>query len=195
MKIWVARHGETAPNIKKLFTGKGNPPLLPKGRETAGQVAALLKQKAGSAEIIYSSPLLRARQTAKIIAKELGLQKIVVEKGLREQNFGKWEGKTRPEVEELFPGSVSRWLENPYSETPAGGEDYRNLKKRLAPFAGKIRRKKGEIIVVAHANVIRVLPTMLIGMGKKKALRIDWGHGTVHLFDTEKKTVKSFKAG
>ena len=196
MKIWVARHGQTAPNMAKQFIGRGNPRLLPKGKRTAKKVAVFLKRKTCCPEIIYSSPLARARQTAQIIAKELGFKKIFFEKRLTELNFGHWERKTRQEVEKRFPGRVGKWLADPYKETPAKGESYFELEKRLLPFIKKARKQKQkEIIIVAHANVIRVLPALLIGMGRKRSLKTNKAYGTVHLFDTQKKKMKSFKAG
>lgn len=195
MKIWVARHGETAANIAKQFIGKVNPPLLPKGRRTAKKTAAFLKRKTCCPGIIYSSPLARARQTAQIIAKELGFKKIFFEKRLRELNFGCWERKTRQQAEKRFPGSVDKWLADPYKETPAKGESYFELEKRLLPFIKKIRKQKQkEIIIVAHANIIRVLPRLLLGFSKKQSLKTNKEFGTVHLFDLQKKKMKTFRA-
>lgn len=195
MKIWVARHGETAPNKAGLFLGHGNPRLLPEGKKTAKKVGRLLKKKIKGPFAIYSSPLARARQTAKIIAKELGHKKIVFEKNLRERGFGKWEGKTRKEVERLFPGSIKRWVANPYKEIPAWGESFFSQEKRVSAFLKKIgKQKQKEIIIVAHGGVIRVLPRLLLGTSRKQSLKINTAHNTVHLFDLEKKKMKSFKA-
>lgn len=193
MKIWVVRHGETA--AKNRFAGWSNPPLLPKGRKTAKKVALLLEKKAKNAGTIYSSPLARAKQTAKIIAKELGGKKIFIEEKLKERNFGLWEGKTRKEVEQIFPKSISRWLADPYKETPAKGESFFDLEKRLVPFAKKIKKQKQEkIIIVTHAGVIKVLPILLLGKSKKQSLKTSVAYNAIRLFDLEKKKMRTFKA-
>lgn len=195
MKIWTARHGETAPNQARRFLGITNPQLLPEGRKTAKKVGLLLKKKIKGPFAMYSSPLARARQTAKIIAKELGHKKIVFDKRLRERSFGEWENKTRKEVERLFPGSVKKWLADPYKETPAGGESYFLMEKKVAAFLKKIRKQKQEqVLIVTHGGVIRMLPKILFGTSRKKAVKINTAHNTVHLFDLEKKSLKTFKA-
>jgi len=195
MKIWIARHGETATNRAGRFLGHGNPLLLQEGRKTAKKVGRLLKKKIKDPFVFYSSPLARARQTAKIIAKELGHKKIVIEKRLMERGFGLWEGKTRKEVESIFPGSIKRWNANPYKETPAKGESLFSLEKKVSAFLKKIRKQKQkEVLIVAHGGVIKMLPRLLLAASRKKSLKTNTAHNAVHLFDLEKKTLKTFRA-
>ncbi|MDX6363938.1 MAG: ribonuclease / adenosylcobalamin/alpha-ribazole phosphatase, partial [Streptomyces sp.] len=96
----LLRHGETPLTPQKRFSGSGgsDPALSDIGREQAGRVASALAAR-GTIRAIVSSPLARCRQTAGIVAARLGLD-VVVEDGLRETDFGAWEGLTFGEARE-----------------------------------------------------------------------------------------------
>ena len=85
MKLFLVRHGETDHNAKKLLVSITYVPLNEKGREQARLLAKRLKNE--QIDVIISSPLSRARETAEIIAEQHG-KKVIVSKELIERNFG-----------------------------------------------------------------------------------------------------------
>jgi broad specificity phosphatase PhoE len=100
-RIILARHGETDWNRERRWQGHSDRPLNDTGREQAEALAADLADEPIAA--VYSSDLVRAHETARIVAERLGLDVVTVP-GLRERRFGSWEGLQDVEVERLFPG-------------------------------------------------------------------------------------------
>ena len=195
MRLWLLRHGQCFLNDSGKFAGKTDSRLSPRGKKTAKKIGLFLKKKTKKADAIYSSPLKRAKDSAKIIAKQLGVKRIRFEKNLREQSFGLWEKKTRQQVELLFPGSISRWLADPFKETPAEGENYYDLEKRLTPFAKKIKSLPREnIVIVSHANIRRIMAKILLRLSKKQALQVSKDFDAVILIEPNKNKMKTFKA-
>src|SRR5919109_4497125 len=100
-RIILARHGETDWNRERRWQGHSDRPLNGTGR---AQAQALADELAGQPiAAVYSSDLLRAHETARIVADRLGLDVVTVP-GLRERRFGSWEGLQDVEVERRFPG-------------------------------------------------------------------------------------------
>jgi broad specificity phosphatase PhoE len=150
--ILMARHGETDWNRDSRFQGHADTTLNDAGRE---QARALAERLAGDGIVtVYSSPLLRARETAEIVAGRLGLGVEAVD-GLREVDVGSWSGLTRTEIEERFPDGFRRWLE--YEHGWDDGETYDQLGRRVLRALGDIAgRHPGErVLVVSHGGPMR----------------------------------------
>jgi broad specificity phosphatase PhoE len=101
----LVRHGETDWNREGRWQGHSDTHLNELGREQAARVAAQLD----GVDVIYSSDLARAKETADVVARRLGLD-VLVDGRLRERSFGAWEGKTGPEIEAEFRDAHARWL-------------------------------------------------------------------------------------
>ena len=114
MLFYLVRHGQTDWNRAGKIQGTTDIPLNETGRQQAEQLAAVLKERSGypagtRIDAVYTSPLARAFQTAEILAKEgkLPLRRLT---GLRERDFGCWEGKSWQQVEaggSRVPGRIS----------------------------------------------------------------------------------------
>ncbi|MDP2973714.1 MAG: histidine phosphatase family protein [Candidatus Diapherotrites archaeon] len=195
MKIWLARHGQCFSNNSGRFTGKTDSRLSPLGRKTAKKVGKFLKKKIKKADIIYSSPLRRAKDSAKIIARLLKCKSVLIEKSLGEQSFGLWEKKTGRQVEARWPGSIAAWLKDPFKVTPEKGENYSGLEKRLLPFAKKIKSLPCKnVVIVSHANIRRVLAKILLRLSEKQALLVSKDYDAIILIEPNKRKMKTFKA-
>jgi ribonuclease H / adenosylcobalamin/alpha-ribazole phosphatase len=153
----LLRHGETAHTIEKRFSGVAHdPPLSDRGRGQAEATAAHLAS-AGGIDVIVSSPLGRALQTAQIVADKLGVE-VEVEQNLRECAFGEWDGLTFGEVQERWPDELTAWLASP-ALAPPGGESLVAVAARvsaaqdrlLTAYAGRA------VLVVAHVIPIKQL--------------------------------------
>ena len=148
----MARHGETDWNRESRFQGHADTTLNEAGRAQARQLAERLADDHIAA--VYSSPLLRALETAEIVAARLGLAVETVE-GLREVDVGSWSGLTRDEVGERFPEGLRRWLDSDHGWDD--GESYEDLGRRvLGALAELAAQHPGErLLVVSHGGPMR----------------------------------------
>ncbi len=195
MKIWLLRHSQCFLNDEGRFVGKTDSLLSPNGKRTAKKAGKFLKKKIKKADAFYSSPLRRAKDSAKIIAHSLNCKNVLIEKSLREQDFGRWEKKTRQQVDAKWPGAIEAWLKNPFGFAPPKGENYGDLEKRLRPFAKKIKSLPCEnVVIVSHANIRRVLAKIFLKLSKKQTLQISKSFDAIILIELNKKEMKTFKA-
>ena len=119
--FWLVRHGQTDWNLKGIWQGQSAqaPSLNERGR---AQVLALQDQlKKTPISAIYSSDLLRARQSAELIANRLGLD-VTLESRLREMDLGVWEGMLSDEIKAQFPRELAERARNPVNTCAPGGE-------------------------------------------------------------------------
>jgi broad specificity phosphatase PhoE/ribonuclease HI len=151
----LLRHGQTALSVEKRFSGTGDPHLTEVGRGQAAAAAARLATSGAVA--VVSSPLMRARQTAQAVAEALGVE-VVLEPGLRETDFGDWEGYTFAEVKQKWPRELDAWLADtavppPFGESfDATATRVRQARDRvLSSYAGQ------KIVVVSHVTPIKTL--------------------------------------
>ena len=94
MKIFVTRHGETEYSLKNVVCGSTDCKFTERGRKQAQDLAEKLNKRSSQIDIIYSSPLIRARETAEIISGVISVP-VVVDDRLREQNCGAYEGRVQ----------------------------------------------------------------------------------------------------
>lgn len=156
--LYLIRHGHTQWNESGRYQGISDVPLSPAGRRAVAQTAAGLRGK--SIRAMYASDLLRARETAEIIARELFPQGIEIKycRDLREINFGYWEGLTYEQINRRWGSQINQWLADPASVTPPGGESLRDFQNRVLNRLRNIALNHvGEVVaVVAHGGVIAV---------------------------------------
>ena len=156
--LWLVRHGQTDWNLTGRWQGQASdaPGLNETGR---AQALALRKQiKGNNFSAIYSSDLLRARQTAELIAEPLGLT-VTLEPRLREMNLGAGEGVLSEEIEVKYSRELADRARNPL-ETPApNGESPREVAERVLPAINKIAGKHPDksILIVAHGISLAVI--------------------------------------
>ena len=151
----LLRHGQTPLSIEKRFSGVGDPSLTDVG---VAQVAAAGRRLATSAATaVISSPLTRARQTAQAVADELGLE-VEVEDGLRETDFGDWEGYTFGEVREKWPREMDAWLGST-AVAPPFGESFDATTTRVRQARDRVLAKHGgkTVVLVSHVTPIKTL--------------------------------------
>jgi len=164
MKIYFVRHGESVANLLREFSNSGvKHPLTEKGVEQARELAQTLTGI--PFEIIYSSPVLRAMQTAQILAEKLSAP-VEVTEALREWSVGIYEGTTDLKGWELHHRVQTDWFFNdkPKSKMP-GGENLNEIQERFVPFIeGLIARYRDtdrNILCVAHGGLcLAMLPVI-----------------------------------
>ena len=171
----LLRHGETPLTPQKRFSGSGgtDPSLSDVGREQAERAAALLARR-GTIQAIVSSPLTRTRETAGVIAARLGLD-VSVDDGLRETDFGAWEGLTFAEVRERHPDDLNAWLASPDAEPTGGGESFAATATRIAATRDKlIAAYTGRtVLLVTHVTPIKTLVRLALGAPPESLFRME----------------------
>ena len=164
--LYLVRHGATANNRAdppRLQGRRTDPPLSAEGREQARQTGQLL---AGcTLDAVYSSPLLRARQTAEEIAGPQGVPVQVVDE-LIEVDVGVWEGRSWEEIEKTDPEAHQAFMTDATLHPYLGGENLDTVLARAGPaFQRLMESSRGRLIVVVAHNVVnRAYLAHLIGM-------------------------------
>jgi len=179
-EYFLLRHGESywQTKYKEILLGQSEKyycPLTKKGGKKISSIAQKLK---GQIDLIYSSDLLRAKQTAEIIAKETKTE-IIFDKRLRDINFGIFTNKKREKLREFVPEKLE-W----FSKRIPKGESWTDCKMRLFNFLkdidGKYQGKK--ILIVSHGDPLWLLRGAMEGLlndkmfkGNKKYNKIKTG--------------------
>ncbi|GKU84658.1 histidine phosphatase family protein [Niallia sp. NCCP-28] len=150
MVVALFRHGLTKENEQKAYIGWLDSPLSEKGRNH------LMNKKANKQyNQIFSSDLLRAKQTAAIIFPN---RKVTTTSMFREMHFGEWEGKT---YEQLKNDQVyCEWISNPFAIQPPNGENFSDFAKRVEKgwdLLIEASERADKAAIVAHGGVIRYL--------------------------------------
>jgi probable phosphoglycerate mutase len=170
----LLRHGETALTPEKRFSGSGggDPELSRRGRVQADLVAAALAAR-GTVQAVVSSPLLRCRQTAQAAADRLGLE-VRIEEGLRETDFGAFEGLTFAEAKERFPAELDAWLASA-DTAPPGGESFTAVARRVAAARDKLlaRYAGRTVLVVSHVTPVKTLVRLALGAPPESLFRME----------------------
>ncbi|MPY62077.1 bifunctional RNase H/acid phosphatase [Streptomyces spongiae] len=171
----LLRHGETPLTPEKRFSGSGgsDPALSDVGRHQAERVAAALAAR-GTVQAIVSSPLARCRETAGIVAARLGLQ-VTVEDGLRETDFGAWEGLTFGEVRERHPEDLGAWLGSPGAQPTGDGESFEAVAQRVAVTRDKLVTAYAgrTVLLVSHVTPIKTLVRLVLGAPPESLFRME----------------------
>jgi broad specificity phosphatase PhoE len=146
---YILRHGESVANVEDIHScwpEKFYSPLTNKGIKEAEAVAKRLKKK--NIDLIFSSDILRTKQTAVIIAKELNLE-IKYDPRLREVNIGIFNAKPLSEFRKFFPKEK---INKRFKEKPEGGETYTDVRNRMHDFLkDKDKKYKSRnILIISH---------------------------------------------
>ncbi|MFJ6988688.1 MULTISPECIES: bifunctional RNase H/acid phosphatase [unclassified Streptomyces] len=171
----LLRHGETPLTPQKRFSGSGgsDPSLSDVGREQAERVAAALARR-GTIQHIVASPLARTRETAGAVAARLGLD-VTVDDGLRETDFGAWEGLTFAEVRERHPDDMTAWLADPEAEPTGGGESFAATATRVAAARDRLVKAYAgrTVLLVTHVTPIKTLVRLALGAPPEALFRME----------------------
>jgi probable phosphoglycerate mutase len=161
-RLYLARHGATQLTAEDRFSGSAGVDLSDEGRWQASRLGERLRNEGITA--VYSSPLSRALETARIACVPLALG-IEERDGLREIDHGHWEGMERRVVEQQFADEYAAWEEDPFTFAPEGGESGLAVLARALPVVRDIvTLHAGEhVLVVSHKATLRLLLSSLLG--------------------------------
>ena len=157
MELVFVRHGESQGNVERRLQGHADYHLSALGREQASHVALWLKSRKIIFHRVYTSPLLRASETAEIITTELGLGPAQPDDDLREVDAGSLQGLNLSEIQAEHPSFLGRGLEGLGDFSEFGGESYDDLQARCARLSEKylLRHKENRerMLIVAHGGI------------------------------------------
>jgi broad specificity phosphatase PhoE len=161
-RVFLIRHGATVLTAEDRFAGETNVELSDAGRDQLSKLSQRLANE--KIEAFYASPMNRTVETCRIIAAPHKKQ-IEFRDGLREISHGRWEQRTRAEVEKLFPEEYALWEEDPYTFAPEGGETGLAVTARALPVLKEvvISHPGKTVCVVSHKATIRLLLSSLLG--------------------------------
>lgn len=184
-RILLVRHGATVLTAEDRFAGSTDVPLGDEGRQQVRQLAQRLATEPLTA--IYSSPMVRTLETARVVAEARGLPVRLVS-GLREIDHGHWEGLTRQEAMTRFPAEYAAWEAHPLHAAPAGGENgLAVLTRARAALDTIISTHPGEhVLVVSHKATIRLLVADLLGLDTNSyRSRLDQQPASLNILDVD----------
>ena len=168
--FYLVRHGESEWNAENRLCGRTDVPLSEGGRRQAKSLAERLKSI--PFEALYSSPLERALETARLISESVGLQP-APDQRLVELDYGQWEGRTLAEIAESDPKTLRAWDANPAQVAPPGGESGLEAQQRIVSFLDFLAAKhpQGHVLVVFHKTVCRLVICHVLGMAASEYRR------------------------
>jgi alpha-ribazole phosphatase len=163
VRLILVRHGETNWNAQSRYQGQANVPLNDLGQQQAAALAHRLARHEVTA--VHASDLLRARQTAQVIALPHRLP-VQEEPRLREMSFGDWEGLTYAEIQERDAGRMADWFADPVCVAPPGGETLDQVAGRARSALDAIVETDIDqtVVLVSHGGLLRVLICLSLGI-------------------------------
>ena len=184
-ELWLIRHGQTDWNLTGRWQGQASD--APGLNETGHKQALVASKKMEGVEIsaIYSSDLLRARQTAETIAVPLRLP-VRLEPRLREINLGVWEGMPSEDIEAQYPQELADRARDPFNTPAPNGESPSEVAERVLKAVNEIadRHHDESVLIVAHGISLAVIICHTEGFPAEnvyqhipdnaKPYRIDW---------------------
>ena len=176
-ELFIVRHGETEWNKNRKYQGQKDVKLNETGKKQVRLSAEELAEF--DLEAVCSSNLSRARDTAEEIAASHQLQ-VRQFAGLREIDFGDWEGKSYEEIIEQQKERFHDWLQNPGRTSPPGGEDMQEFQQRVCrAFEQILEFSADKIAVAAHGGSIRVYMLKVLGMPLENYTRLHFDNGGI----------------
>lgn len=177
-KIYLIRHGRIDTGEEKCYIGVTDLTLSEEGIAQARKLKEFFHNI--DIEKAYVSPLIRCVQTADIILENRNVEKILV-KELMEISLGQWEGKSFNYIKKFFPEQFKSRGENITTFITPGGESFDQLKKRVIPAFEAIKENSiGNVLIVAHAGVNRVILSSILGISIEDMFKISQDYGCVN---------------
>jgi len=179
-ELWLIRHGETEWSLSGAHTSRTDIPLTDHGRRRAVELKEFLGGKTFAA--VLTSPMQRARETCAIAGYG---DVATVDEGLREWDYGVYEGKTTPEIRKEHPG----W--SVWKDEIVGGEPVEHVGERADGVIARALAAAGEdgtVALFAHAHILRILAARWIGLPATGGCLFGLGTGSLSVLAFERET-------
>ncbi len=185
-QVILIRHGQSKLNKLKVFAGRQDTPLTEEGINQIKRTSDFILKRYSNVDVIFTSPLTRAKKTAEIINQKINTR-LIIEKRIIETDFGIWEGKSPLEL-----SNQSEWKEyesNPFYFKFPGGESPQDVKKRLLEFKQEVLNMDNweRIIIVSHYTPIVFYIMDVIGCNDNFKAAFKITHGAVSVIEYREK--------
>lgn len=196
-KIYLQRHLKSQWNLENKFTGWTDVPLSKEGIESAKDAAK--KLLGVRIDKIFTSPLIRNKETALLILENLGIKNlpIVTDKALDERNYGELQGLNKDEVKKQYGEEQVQIWRRSYDVAPPGGESLKDVCKRVNPFFKKFVEKDLKIgknvLIVASHNSLRAIVKYLENISDEKISEVELPFGALVGYEFDGKTYQKLQ--
>jgi broad specificity phosphatase PhoE len=163
LTLYLLRHGQTESSRDNVFCGSTDPELTADGLAMAQAFAAAYRSLPWAA--VFASPMRRTVATARALCDAIGTEPQLRD-GLKEIDYGRWEGKSAEAVDREFHDDYLRWTADPAWYPPTGGEPAVSIAARAIHVVEEIRQRYagGNVLVVSHKATIRIVLCNLLGI-------------------------------
>jgi 2,3-bisphosphoglycerate-dependent phosphoglycerate mutase len=172
--LFVFRHAETTDNSNQIFSGWRDPDLTPKGLAQAQEVAHQLKKE--QIDYAFTSHLLRAQRTLKIVLKPHLNVPVFIDDRLIERCYGTLQGKSKVEIAAKRPEWFAK-VHRGYDFPPPDGESLKMVEKRTLPFVVELERwlrwNPGNVAISCHGNSMRPLRRVFEHLNLQQMLQLE----------------------
>ncbi|MGO2358983.1 MAG: 2,3-bisphosphoglycerate-dependent phosphoglycerate mutase [Mesonia sp.] len=196
-KLFLVRHGQSKWNLDNRFTGWQNVDITALGQLEAEQAGQILKEE--KIDEAFTSKLIRAQHTLKIILNEMGKTDtpVIIDEALNERSYGDLEGLNKAETAKKFGAEQVHIWRRSFDIAPPGGESLKDTYNRVIPYfehfiMPQLQAQKN-VIIVAHGNSLRALIMHLEHLSSEEILEREIATGkplTYVFFDAKMKAVK-----
>ena len=175
----LVRHGQSQWNEKNLFTGWKDPDLTEKGEREAIEAGLAPKESNYKFDIMFTSVLLRAKRTGKLILEQVGQEdlKTFENEALNERNYGDLAGLNKDDARKKWgEDQVYKWRRS-FDIAPPAGESLKMTAERVLPYFEEkilpLLKENLEILVVAHGNSLRALVMQLDKLNSDEVVKLE----------------------
>jgi broad specificity phosphatase PhoE len=191
MRIILIRHGETDWNQERIYRGRIDVTLNANGVKQAGIIGSRLSKL--DIDAFYSSPLMRAFETSKIIASYHDKHANVLD-ALTDIHFGDWQGLNIRDVMKKFPDVYQIWEKSPDMAEIPGAETLADVRKRLIAVFNKLLsvHQNETVVIVSHGLTNKVALCVILGLDNSHFWKIKQDNGAINIFKYTEHGTKLF---
>jgi len=171
MALYFVRHGQTDWNLQRRFQSRSDVPLNATGILQAQNIGNEFKRRKLIFNVVYSSPMQRAVDTAKIITAD-SAPHIELEPCFLELNLGEYEGRFETDLVQVFGESYQEWRDSEFTIAPPGGETIFEAVARVREvlFGLKQSAMDNNVLIVAHQSILVAMKIAITGLTDRKTL-------------------------
>ena len=183
-KLVIIRHGETYDNYERIFSGRRDVDLTPRGVEQAEQLAERLKNY--NIRLAFSSPLIRTTRTLQIVLQHHPRSKICLDRRIIERSYGMLEGQSKEKwARRAYP--IFKLFHRSFRVPPPRGENYIAVKKRVENFLEDIinisRTYNEDMFVCLHGNSLRPIRQHFESLTDKEFVELETNPGDIFEYE------------
>ncbi|MGO3706373.1 MAG: 2,3-bisphosphoglycerate-dependent phosphoglycerate mutase [Mesonia hippocampi] len=195
-KLFLVRHGQSQWNLENRFTGWKDVDITELGKQEAKQTGEMLKEE--KIDIAFTSKLIRAQHTLKIILSETGKTDIPINinEALNERSYGTLEGLSKTKTAKKYGADQVHIWRRSFNIAPPGGESLKNTYDRVIPyfenFVKPQLQQHKNVLIVAHGNSLRALIMYLEHLSPEEILQreIATGEPLTYSLDNQMNIIK-----